>query len=313
MTNNFTVAVSAVIPLFCLMFIGVLVRRSRLLSSTELNHLNRMVFRVFFSIMMFYNLYTADWQTAIHPQLMLFGSLGVLLIFGAMMGLVYAFETENQRRGAMVQAVFRSNFVLMGVPLVANIFGSDALAVPTMMIAIIVPIYNILSVLALETFRGGRFAPLPILRGILQNPMILGAITAILCRLAGLTLPVPLLHPLGQVAAATTPIALIVLGASFETGGTGLYRPQLWLCSEAKLFLVPAIILPLAAFMGFRGVDFVTLIAIFCTPCAVASFAMAQQMGSDAELAGNCVIITSALSCFTIFGWIFSSRLLGFI
>ena len=52
MTNNFTVAVSAVIPLFCLMFIGVLVRRSQLLSSTELNHLNRMVFRVFFSIIL---------------------------------------------------------------------------------------------------------------------------------------------------------------------------------------------------------------------------------------------------------------------
>jgi AEC family malonate efflux carrier len=32
---------------------------------------------------------------------------------------------------------------------------------------------------------------------------------------------------------------------------------------------------------------------------------MAQQMKADAELAGNCVVYSSALSCFTIFGWVF--------
>ena len=46
------------------------------------------------------------------------------------------------------------------------------------------------------------------------------------------------------------------------------------------------------------------LIAIFASPCAVVSFAMAQQMGGDADLAGNCVAFTSALSCVTMFGWI---------
>ena len=66
-----------------------------------------------------------------------------------------------------------------------------------------------------------------------------------------------------------------------------------------------------ADLLGFRGVDFVTLVSIFCTPCAVASFAMAQQMDSDAALAGNCVVFTSAFSCFTIFGWILLFKNLG--
>ena len=74
---------------------------------------------------------------------------------------------------------------------------------------------------------------------------------------------------------------------------------------------VPAIMLTAAAFCGFRGIEFVSLIVVFATPCAVASYAMAQQMGSDGPLAGNCVIITSALSCITIFGWIFASKMLG--
>ena len=38
---------------------------------------------------------------------------------------------------------------------------------------------------------------------------------------------------------------------------------------------------------------------------------MAQQMGSDADLAGNCVVYTTGLSCFTIFGWVFVLKTLG--
>ena len=200
----------------------------------------------------------------------------------------------------------------MGIPLVANIFGDAAIAIPTMMIAVIVPIYNILGVLVLETFRGGRFDLLPILRSVLMNPMILGAIAGALCRLVQLPIPAPILKPSAQIAAATTPVALIILGASFHGGSYHAHLRQLIFSVAARLIIVPAIVLPSAVALGFRDVELVTLIAIFSTPCAVAGFAMAQQMQADAELAGNCVVYSSALSCFTIFGWVFLLKTLGF-
>lgn len=309
--DNLIVAAEAVIPLFCLMFIGVLVKKYRLLSDEELVHMNRMVFRVFFSIMMFYNIYTTDIATTFRPKLMLFGAGSLLLVFLLAMAVVCRIEKTDRRRGAMIQAIFRSNFVLMGIPLVGNIFGDKELAVTTMMIAIIVPLYNILGVFTLETFRGHKFAFWPIFLGVLKNPMILGAITGAVFLLLGIPVPKPILKPLGQITAATSPIALIILGASFRLGTTGEHRSQLVFCVLSRLFFVPAAVLSAAAMLGFRGVDFVTLVSIFCTPCAVASFAMAQQMDSDAALAGNCVVFTSALSCFTIFGWILLFKSLG--
>ena len=311
MDSNFVVAVSAVIPLFCLMFIGVLVKKYRLLTDEELVHMNRMVFKVFFSVMMFYNIYTTDLATTFRPRLMLFGAGSLLVVYFVTTALVLFFEKDNKRRGAMIQAIFRSNFVLMGIPLVANIFGDTELAVTTMMIAVIVPMYNILAVFTLETFRGGRFAFWPILLGVLKNPMILGALVGAAFLLVGIPVPKAVLKPLGQITAATSPIALIILGASFRLGSTGSHRPQLLVCVLARLLIVPAIVLSSAAALGFRGVDFVTLVSIFCTPCAVASFAMAQQMDSDAALAVNCVVFTSALSCVTIFGWILLFKNLG--
>ena len=309
--SNFFVALGGVVPLFCLMAVGVFVKRSRFLSEEELRHMNRMVFRVFFFFMMFYNIYISDPGTAFQPTLMLFGAAGVLLTALVFTGIVCRIEPDNARRGPMIQAAFRGNYVLMGIPLVSNIFGDAAIAIPTMMIAVIVPIYNILGVLVLETFRGGRFDLLPILRSVLMNPMILGAITGALCRLVELPIPAPVLKPVAQIAAATTPVALIILGASFHGGSYHAHLRQLIFSVISRLIIVPAIVLSLAIILGFRGVELVTLIAVFATPCAVAGFAMAQQMQADAELAGNCVVYSSALSCFTIFGWVFLLKMLG--
>ena len=311
MLSNFIVALSAVVPMFCLMSIGAFIKFRKWLTDEELNHMNRMVFRVFFCCMMFYSIYTTDLSTTFRPMLMLYGAGGVLTIFALAMLIIPKIEPDNRRRGVMVQAIFRSNFVLMGVPIVANIFGDENIAVSTMMIAVIVPIYNVLAVFALETFRGGKFSLLPILMGVLKNPMILGAIAGALCLIAGIHIPKPVLKPIGQISAATTPVALIILGASFKMGSTHEHRKQLIGCVIGRLLLVPAVLLTTAIALGFRGIDFVTLIAIFGTPCAVVSFAMAQQMGGDADLAGNCVVFTSALSCFTIFCWILLFKTIG--
>ena len=312
MFSNFVVAVSAVVPMFFLMSIGALVKYQKLLNDEELNHMNRVVFRVFFFCMLFHSIYSTELMTSFRPKLFLFGVLGVLIIFTLLMFIVPLVEPENRRRGVLVQAVFRSNFVIMGVPIVANIFGDTNIAVATMMIFFTVPLYNILSVFALETFRGGKFALVPILKGISKNPMILGALTGLTLRILDVEVPAPILKPIGQISAATTPIALIILGASFKFGSTHEHRKQLLAVIFCRLILVPAVLLFTAAYVfHFRGEAFVTLITLFATPCAVASFAMAQQMGGDADLAGNCVVFSSALSCFTMFLWILLFKTLG--
>ena len=311
MFSNFIVALSAVIPMFCLMAIGAFVKISKLLTDVELNHMNRMVFRVFFFCMMFHSIYTTDLSATFRPNLMIFGAGSVLALFILLMLIIPKIEPDNKRRGVMVQAIFRSNFVIMGVPIVANIFGDENIAVTTMMIAVIIPMYNILAVFALETFRGGKIVLLPILAGIIKNPMILGAILGAIFLNLDIHIPAPVLKPIGQISAATTPVALIILGASFKFGSAQSHIKQLITCVFARLILVPAVVLSVSLIWGFRGIDFVTLIAIFGTPCAIVSFAMAQQMDGDADLAGNCVVFTSALSCFTIFCWILFFKTLG--
>ena len=74
-------------------------------------------------------------------------------------------------------------------------------------------------------------------------------------------------------------------------------KRNLIICMAGRLVVVPLIALTCGVLAGFRDVTLVTLVAIFAAPTAVSSFTMAQQMDSDGELAGACVIFSSR-ECF---------------
>lgn len=313
MYENFIISVSAVLPIFFLMFIGVIVKYMGILNKEELNHINRMVFRVFFFCLMFYSIYAINPDKHLNMTLALFCFLGLLATLTLATVFVCAFVKDNKKRGAMIQGIFRSNYVIMGVPIVQNIFGDAAISIPAMLVVIVVPFYNVFSVIVLETFRGGKIEIFKILKGVLKNPMILGGIAGGIFMLLSVPIPEPILKPIRQVAFATTPIALIVLGASFSLKSYHEHIKELGATVFSRLVLVPAAILSLAVYLGYRDAELLTLLSVFATPTAIASFAMAQQMESDADLAGNAVVYTSLLSCFTIFLWIFVFKNMGLL
>mgnify|MGYP002536026044 CR=1 FL=1 len=133
----------------------------------------------------------------------------------------------------------------------------------------------------------------------------------ILTLVAGIRLPHILEQTIQSVSAIASPLQLFLLGAFFQFSGLKTYRRELVTVSIAKLIVSPGLFLGLGALLGFRGVAFVSLIGIFASPTAVNSFTMAQQMGGDAELAGDIVVTTSAASILTMFLWIFLFKSLG--
>lgn len=297
--------------MFLLMVIGVGVKKYKLLSADEVKHLNHMVFVVFFPAMMFANLYGAHIKEAMDGRLITFGVTAVLIEYLVTLLLVLRIEKEPKSRGAMIQAIYRSNFVIMGIPIAVNMFGHGNLAVTAMMVSIIVPVYNVLAVTTLEVFRGGRPDLINILKKLATNPLILGAAAGIIAVLTDLKLPTILETVIDDMSAVATPMALVILGASFNFKSIRRCRRNLILAVTSRLIIVPAMGLSAAALLGFRGITFVTLIAIFASPTAVSSFTMAETMDSDSELAGNCVVFSSAFACFTMFFWIFLFKNFG--
>lgn len=309
--ENLMISANAVLPMCLVMALGYGTRRLGWLPREEISTINKIAFRIFLPCLLYYNIYCSDLSGSFDPLLMAYAVGGVLLTFGLALGYTLLTEKLPERRGVLIQGMFRSNYVIMGIPVATALLGADQLGTVSILIAVIVPLFNMLAVVVLEVFRGQKPKPLHILGQIAKNPLVIGSVLGILTLVADIRLPHILEQTIQSVSAIASPLQLFLLGAFFQFSGLKTYRRELVTVSIAKLIVSPGLFLGLGALLGFRGVAFVSLIGIFASPTAVNSFTMAQQMGGDAELAGDIVVTTSAASILTMFLWIFLFKSLG--
>ena len=305
------ISANAVLPMCLIMALGYGTRRLGWIRREEISAINKIAFRIFLPCLLYYNVYCSDLSGSFDPLLMAYAVGGVLLTFGLSLGYMLLTEKLPERRGVMIQGMFRSNYVIMGIPVATALLGSDQLGTVSILIAVVVPLFNMLAVVVLEVFRGQKPKPLHILGQIVKNPLVIASALGILTLAAGIRLPHILERTIQNVSAIASPLQLFLLGAFFQFSGLKTYRRELVTVSAAKLIVSPGLFLGLGALLGFRGVAFVSLIGIFASPTAVNSFTMAQQMGGDAELAGDIVVTTSAVSILTMFLWVFLFKSLG--
>ena len=311
MLQALSIAFHAIVPLFLIIAVGYTVKRLGWIGPEEVRRFNKVTFYTFMPVMLFYNIYTSDFSQAVRLPYALFvvgAALGMVAVSFAVTLLA---EKMPERRGVMIQAAFRSNFVLLGLPIAAELLPEGNLGVTALMVAIVVPIYNMMSVVVLEYFRGGKPRAGEVLLAVVKNPLILGSVAGLLVQALHITLPEVLVSFAGKMNSAATPLILLLLGAFFETREIARYKKELLVCVGLRLVVFPGAILTLAAARGLRDIEFVTVLAMTAAPTAVNSFNMAQQLGGDSQLAGSAVVVSTAASFFTLFVWITLFKQLG--
>lgn len=312
--ESFLVAVNAVIPFLFYISFGYGVRERGIVTEEFMEKLNKMVFRLFFPCMTFYNIYKADADAVPSPVLLIFLAVGILATEGILILTVPRIVKENPRRGVIIQAIYRSNFILFGMPLTMSIFGDAASSAAAMVITVVTSIYNITSVMILEMFRGeGKTSFKSLVTNLMKNPLLQGAFVGLFFFFMRIKLPGCLAEPIGAFANMTSPLALFILGGTMHFNAIGKNLKYLVPSLTIKLVVLPAAMIVIAYWLGMRGLELFFMITIYATPVAAASYPMAQNMGGDGELAGQFVVISTVVSVFTLFLWIFFLKSTGLI
>ena len=311
--ENLIISLNVVLPLFLLMALGYVLKIIKMCDVATLKMINKLVFKVFLPVYLFHSIYSTDLSAAFDLKVILFAVLGLLLWFVLLMFVVPLFEKNNAKRGVMVQGMFRSNFVLFGLPVAISLCGEERIGTTSLLLGIIVPIYNVLAVITLETFRGGKPSVKKILTGIATNPLIIASILGVGVYLLKIELPYAIEKTVIDVGKVATPLALIALGGEFRFSKVKGDIKQLMVSVAGKLVVSPLFMVTVGILLGFRNEILVPILLMSGAPTAVSSYTMAQQMGGDGELAGEIVVFTTGISIFTIFLWVFALKQFNFI
>ena len=249
--ENLMISANAVLPMCLVMALGYGTRRLGWLRREEISTINKIAFRIFLPCLLYYNIYCSDLSGSFDPLLMAYAVGGVLLTFGLALGYTLLTEKLPERRGVLIQGMFRSNYVIMGIPVATALLGADQLGTVSILIAIIVPIFNMVSIIVLEVFRGQKPKPLHILGQIAKNPLVIASVLGVLALVAKIRLPYILEKTVQSVSGIASPLQLFLLGAFFQFSGLRRYARELTAVVAAKLIVFPGLFLGLGALLGF--------------------------------------------------------------
>ncbi len=313
--ENFLFSLNATLPVFLIIVFGAWLRHRGMFTEEFIRVADRFNFKVTLPVLLFLDVAMADIMTAFDWGFVLYCMGATLASF--LLALLVAKVCINESAAAATFSMvsFRGSIAVLGVAFAVNIYGDAGVA--PLMIAAVVPLYNVFSVIVLtlgaghateEKMRIGKMV-----RDVVTNPLILAVLLAIPFAVWSIEIPSIPLKVLQYLKAIATPLALLVLGAGIRLGQTKEKLLPVLGASAMKLIVLPAIFVTIAVLLGFRDAELVSIAIMLSSPATVACYIMAKNMKGDAVLASGTVVVTTLGSSVTITLLVFILRSLQLI
>ncbi|MGB0664503.1 MAG: AEC family transporter [Pontibacterium sp.] len=306
---------NTVAPIFLLVFLGIYLKHKGIINSNFVDVSSDLVFRVTLPILVFMAISGTHFDEVFEPKQLTFFLASTLASVTLLFILASRWIRDGRDLGAFVQGAFRGNYGIVGLAISANLLGTSGLAKASVLLAMVIPLYNVLSIitLTLPLKETDAVTIKRILKTIATNPLIIAVALAIPVSLLGIELPT-IAHKTGEyLATMTLPLALIGIGGSLSLASLTSTSLLAFWATGIKLVVFPIALTFLAWVVGFEGETLAVFFVLFGCPTAAASFVMAKGMGSNDQLTANIILTTTLGSVISLSLGIYVLRLCGII
>lgn len=312
--DNLLLCFHAIMPLLLLILLGYFLKQIQFIPKAGFDAIDKLCFKIFVPVMLFNNVYTADFDTALNVPAIIFLELAIVGTFLVAFFLTPRLIPGNKENIAtVVHAVCHGNLAVLGIPLITNLFGESGMVVYSILLASTSPIINPLMVYEHIYFQGDKIKPGRLILNVLKSPFLVGTLSGLACKLLGIEFPTFLRTAITNVKSIASPLCLIALGGSFAFGSIkGMVGPVVH-SVLAKCVWIPMVVLGIAVLLGFRGIVLASLMVIFCCPSAAATYSFCTGYCGNPQLASQIVVYSTAFSILSMFLWLFSFLQLGLL
>ncbi|MBT7330948.1 MAG: AEC family transporter, partial [Oceanospirillaceae bacterium] len=198
----------------------------------------------------------------------LFLPLLAILMVGLLVVLIYSLLVsrwlglDGQSTSSMVQGGIRHNGFI-GLAVLFDIFGLSGQALGALIIAVLVPPTNLISVFSMTLLvrkQHTQTAAELIMKELLRNPMLIAVAIGLLINFTGFSMPTILDQSMDLVSRAALPLLLLSVGASLKVRALKGNWPALSAALMGKLIVFPATLLAGAVWLNLPPLVTVCLV-----------------------------------------------------
>lgn len=300
--NHFLFILQAVMPVFLIAFLGIFLRFFRFFDETFVQCATKLVFNITLPILIFLNLISAEF-TLTRNALMIGVAIAIPVIFYPLLWFVARHRIQKGKDlASFVQGSVKGNSAIVGLALIANVFGKQGVELTSAILAFLIPLDNFLSIcmITASVHKWGFLQWKKLLGTVLANPLFIGAVLSLPFSLFKISLPQVLYKTCDFLASVTLPLALLSIGTILTVMDWKKYYKWVIFAVGIKLIVIPVFATLLAYAVGIRGKNLGVIFILFGSPTAFSSFIMAHAMGANEKLAGNIVLFSLLSSSVTI-------------
>jgi len=294
------ILLNALFPVLALILFGVAVKRWRITDEVFLRTSDRLVYYIFFPLMLFWKIGSAPLHFDDGWRYLAASALAVLAVCSLSLLYIRLRPVAPFQAGSFNQGCYRFN-TYIGMAVLINAFGEAGVQLYGILIGLIIPMINVLCVSVLiwydtngEGHNGGRLTAT--IKSLVANPLILACIAGIVySRMVG-SFPVPVDNTLKLMSQVTLPLALFSIGGSLTFANLRANMGLALAAAGFKLAALPILGLVFLWLFGVTGLAWKVSMLFFAQPTSTAIYILSSQLRSDTELASAVIVMSTLLS-----------------
>ena len=280
----FDTILAALLPVFVLILVGHLMKRGGFPGDGFWEPAERLTYYVLFPALLVGNLARAPLdEVSLGPFTLVLVACWIVVTLG-LLGLRRWLALDGPAFSSVVQGGIRFN-TYVGLAAAEALFGTHGLTLAAVVIAVLVPLVNVLCVGVLNRHGAGAVPGWSaVLRGLVRNPLILACLLGILLNVGGVGLPWGSGEVLDIVARAALPLGLLAVGAGLDPHAIRQRHGVVVAVTVLKLVGLPLVVAGGAWLVALPPAETAVAVLFAALPTAPSAYILARQMGGDARL-----------------------------
>lgn len=297
---DFTVILNQIIILFIVLFIGLIIRKRDIIDDHATKKISSLVVNVAAPALIINGMVQ---QGALDTAVFLEMLILALVLYGVLVALTFLvpkiFNIEKADVGIYMFMMLFSNVGFMGFPIIASIFGEEAIFYAAIFN---LPFNLLLYTLGIYFVSMHKETQVKFKWKKMMNPGVVAVAIGLILLVTGLKLPVVAAESIDLVGSLTTPLSMLVIGASLSNVKIkSLFtNPMLYLYSFIKLLALPLATLFILRAFHVEGVVLGVCVILMGMPVAANAVMLSKEFGGNDVLASEGIFISTMLSILTI-------------
>ena len=304
--DTFLIAFQTVLPLFLVIFAGLLFSRTKAVSETWVDTLNKYALWIGFPALVIASLMHLEPGGQLYSRLILTNSVYIVACMLLAFPVARIFRLSSRIKRSLFLILSFGNVAYLGIPVLQNTFGETVLPVAAIISAVYVFWLFTLGIILVEINGENRLNGKKLLFSLLKNPLLLSVFTGIFLVVFEIDLPEVAEKTILLFSDSVTAVVLFSLGIFLGLHKTGSLKEWSTAFGWAvvTMLAIPFVFYGVAKNTGMELMQLKATILDSAMPLGLTPYALAVQYQLETTLVARIVVLATSLSIFVIPLWI---------